>query len=601
MRNIKDMKELPHIGIIGCGPRGLSALESLYRKASLENVRINVTVFEETDQPGAGPVYDTEQPETNWLNVAERAVDIWAREESKFDGFVIPAFPTFQEWIGYVDSDRSNREPDFFPPRALMGKYLRERYESIAGVLKERQLIMEVHGKVVGAVPANSGIILEVLGGERYKVDEAVLAIGHQPIKLDGQLLSWQSASLQMDSPELFTDPYPIARIMETDLVSSGNKVAIRGFGLAMIDVARALSIGNGGRYELVDDSSRQMNYIASGNEPKRIVPFSLDGLPMAPKPLNLLIDTPYVPSKQQLARYTDSIEAAIGQGGPPNSTDFLIEAISPIVSEIYRSPIIDILEHEYGYDEIRTVTEKWLRDGKLDHELILPLDLTASEMLESFCAMATGHGKVSLDYCIGHVWRHCQPTMYRLLSFAQIDDDVIVEIVGLDERLKRYSYGPPVDSLQQMLALERAGILDLTYVNDPDIELTESGWTLKNSKESMTVGTMVNSVLDSPQILKVAEPLPKGLIQGANVEALHDKLGIRTAQDALVEFDNRDVSYNLAVLGRLAKGTLIGVDAIAECFGVRSELWAQGVIERIGNGAIMEDGEEIDSNPEPL
>ena len=92
----------------------------------------------------------------------------------------------------------------------------------------------------------------------------------------------------------------------------------------------------------------------------------------------------------------------------------------------------------------------------------------------------------------------------------------------------------------------------------------------------------MINAVLPAPQILKVTSPLPKGLITISKIEALHDTLGIRTQKNGITEFDNTEQSFPLAVLGRLAKGSLIGVDAIAECFGIRSEFWAEGVLKRI-------------------
>jgi len=592
---------LPCIGIVGCGPRGLSALESLFKNASLSKQQVKALVFEETDQPGAGPVYDTGQPDTNWLNVAERAVDIWGRDETEFGDFTIPAFPPYQEWIGHNRKNHSALEPDYFPPRARMGQYLRERYESMANVLEKQGLMTRIHGKIIGAKVGKTRILLEVLGGKSYDVDEAVLAIGHQPIQLDGQLRSWQSVSLQMDGPTLFTDPYPIDSILESDVLAKNGRIGVRGFGLAMIDVARALSIGRGGKFKLVDKDTRRMEYMASGNEPIRIVPFSLDGLPMAPKPLNLKIDRPYVPSNEDKEQYSNTVETALSDADSIKSTEFLIQAFSPLVARIYCSPKMDRLDMMLDTKDVRDLTIAWLRDDNFTHRAILPKDMNVVEMMERFCAMATGNGKVSLDYCIGHVWRHCQPTMYKLLSFASLNDVIIAKIVALDERLKRYSYGPPIDSLQQLLALERTGILDLSFVKAPDIDLNEAGWSLKVAKNEITVETMINSVLDSPQILKAAEPLPKGLINGADVEPLHDKLGIRTKQDALVEFENRDASYPLSVLGRLAKGTLIGVDAIAECFGVRSELWAQGVIARLGKGTVTEEGEVMDNAKEPL
>lgn len=577
---MSNESDIPIIGIIGCGPRGLSALESLYHHASREGALVRSLVIERTRQFGAGPVYDTEQLDSNWLNVAERAVDIWPREGSVFDSFSIPAFPTFQEWMAFDTENTPDSEPDWFPPRSKMGEYLRERYDSIAGVLEKNGLLKVVHGEVVSAVPEDDGIAIEIIGGERFHVDEAVLTIGHQPVELDDQLGSWQARTMHMDDPTLFTDPYPIERLLESGHIS-GAKVAIRGFGLAMIDLARAFTTELGGDFKILDERSRKMEYLASGREPSVIVPFSLDGLPMAPKPISKKIDAPYVPSKRELMRYADDVRNSMESNNGLDSTEFLIKAISPLIAKKFRSSNMSTVEHFCTIEELESITASWLRDGNLEHKVILPLETDVITMMERFVGMATGTERATLDYCIGHVWRHCQPTMYELLSFAPLSDSLVADIVALDERLKRYSYGPPVDSLQQILALERAGIVNLDFVNNPNIELNGSGWILTDRNESITVGTMVNSVLDAPKILKVAKPLPKNLINGSIVEPLHDALGIRTEENGIVEFKNKDFDYPLAVLGRLAKGTLIGVDAIAECFGIRSELWAAGVLAR--------------------
>lgn len=575
-------KEPKTIAIVGCGPRGLSALESLYTEASKTNTLIYSLVFEKTAHPGASPVYDIGQEDGNWLNVAERAVDIWERKKINFDTFSIPAFPTFQGWIGYSDKEVDATDIDIFPLRSTMGMYLNERYNSIADVLLERGLLTYIQGEVQAMHPDTHKIKIDVIGKQHFIADEAVLTIGHQPIELDEQLAVWNKQVINIDTPTLFTQPYPIKNIVESGVIIPQNTVGIRGFGLATIDLLRAFSEGMGGAFKVKNESTREMEYIPNGKEPKKIVPFSLDGLPLSPKPLHKKIDSLYVPTSEQLADYKKSITTAINSAKTLKSTSFLIEAIAPLIVETYIAKHINSFPHDLNKSEMKKVIESWLYNEDFKHPLIIPTDTPAKKILQLFVGMATGHKAVSLDFCIGHVWRHCQPTMYKLLSFAPLSDKLLSDIVALDERLKRYSYGPPVDSLCQIIALENAGKLTLDLVNDPAIKLTEDGWTLTKNKNSFVVQTMINSVLPAPQILKVTSSLPKGLINNSKVEALHDTLGIRTQKDGIVEFDDSEQNFPLAVLGRLAKGSLIGVDAIAECFGVRSKYWAEGVLKRI-------------------
>ena len=581
---MKKIDELHDIAIIGCGPRGLSALESLFKVASQQNTIPTVLVFEASDYPGAGPVYGLNQTESNWLNVCERAVDIPSRTKIFFENFSIPPFPDFQDWSGYTKQHAPETAVDKFPPRSKMGEYLNARFESIAKILKTEKVMALLHGEVHRIDWENGKVTIDMVGGVNYQAKEAVLCIGHQPIELDEQLTRWQKRATRLDTIDLFKQPYPTSRILESSVVRNGSAIAIRGFGLAMIDVVRALSEGLEGKFEVTDEKTRKMRYVLSGKEPDTIMPFSLDGLPMAPKPLNKKIDRLYVPSPEELSTYETSVTQSMESSEPPESTDFLIRAISPIITKKFLALGVRTFDHSLSASELTEIIESWLSNAAYSHELIVSKTLPAATTMRKFIDMATGTDLVSLDFCIGHVWRHCQPTMYRLLSFAPLPDELIAAIVNLDERLKRYSYGPPVDSLQQVLALDRAGVLNLDFVKDPDIKLNENGWEFSLSNQKLTAEVMINSVLDAPQILKVVSPLPKGLINTSFVEPLHDKLGVRTKKNALVESENTEEIIPIALLGRLAKGTLIGVDAIAECFGIRSEFWAEGVVERLRN-----------------
>ncbi len=575
--------KLYNVAIVGCGPRGLSALESLYKEASISNNKIQVVVFEKSKFPGAGPVYDLQQPDSNWLNVCERALDIPNREAVIFENFDIPSFPDFQEWCGYNDRLEDEIVTDRFPLRSKLGEYLNARFESIADVLKAQGLMEYIHREVVNTYFEDGLIHINVLGGGHYSADEIVIAVGHQPIKLDGQLTSWQNRVMNLDSVKIYTQPYPISRILDSETINSDSIIAIRGFGLATIDVLRALTEGMGGKFDIINEVTGELVYKASGREPKEIFPFSLDGLPMAPKPLNKKIDNLFVPSRTELEWYSAVVKRSIDQESSLVSPKFLIHAITPLVIMKFQELGSRVVNQSFSKEKLYEIIVGWLVDENFEHELILSKNLNTLEMMESFVAMATGHGEVSLDFCIGHVWRHCQPTMYRLLSFSPFTDELISEIVALDERLKRYSYGPPVASLQQIIALVRSRKVSLDLVSNPNIKLKEDGWHMTKGRVSAIATIMINSVLDAPEILKVVSPLPKALVNSALVEPLHDKLGIRTEQDGTIDKDGKKIGVPIAILGRLAKGTLIGVDAIAECFGVRSIFWAKGVLSRLG------------------
>ena len=576
--------EFTVIGIIGCGPRGLAALESLYSKAAHKNILPKTIIFEQTLQLGAGPVYDVTQAATNLLNVSERAVDIPPRERVEYKDLIIPGFPTFQSWSGYDEATSDASEVDRFPLRSMVGNYLRARFDSIADALTDQGLLQVVHGEVISACPKNGGIRIRISNGGSYQVDEAVLTIGHQPTEPDEQLSDWLSRAANSDRSKLFEDPYPVKRISAFVGEASPETIVLRGFGLAMIDIVKALTEGMGGCFKITDDATRSMEYQSSGREPKSIIPFSLDGLPAAPKPMNRKLDLPFIPSDDELREFREVLQQAMYGNTVPKTIDFLIRRISPLIAKRYTGPDMLTPVHGHAEQDIQDLVQSWLHNASFTDDLIIPLEWKAKDMMVAFAGMASGQREVSLDYCIGNVWRYCEPSLYETLAFSPLSDSLIVEIVALVERMKRYSYGPPLDSVQQLLALERAGILNLDFVNDPAIELKATGWRMEKSGKVATADVLVNAIMDSPQILKVTSELPKSLIDGSLVEPWEDSLGIRTEKNGLFDFKDKDVAFPLAVLGRLTKGTLVGVDAIEACFGNSSKWWAEGLMDRMAN-----------------
>ena len=569
------------VAIIGAGPRGLSALESLYASVanSQMNTQVKTLLFEGTDQLGNGPVYSMNQPDTNWLNVSERGLTIPERNAIQGQDIHIPHFPSYQDWANFDAEKDTGSSPDKFPLRSHVGKYLRLRFESIASKLKEIGLLEISQEKVIGLKyeEANFNVHTDT---KTYHADEVVLTIGHQPTGLDEQMAKWKSESDGNDEITLIENPYPVAKSISN--VEDGDVVALRGFGLAMIDVARSLTVGLGGSFKLKNKFTREMIYHPSGKKNVQLVPFSLDGLPMTPKPLSLDLDEPYIPKEGEIATFKERLENDIQNEVKISDTGFLINAITPLIVQKFLALGAKSETHHLKEEELEKIIETWFKDETTEHELIVSKSLSAYESMRAFADMASGNTKISLDYCIGQVWRHCQPPMYEVLSFSPLKDEVIAEIIQLDERLKRYAYGPPVDSFMQMLALVDSGVMTFDFVSDPEILLSGKGWKLSKGGKTVRATSMVNSVLDVPKLLEVNSPLVTGLLNDSLVEPVHTSLGINTDEKALVELTTSKEIVPLCVLGRLVKGTVIGVDSILECLGERADLWAEGLVARI-------------------
>jgi len=571
------------IAIIGCGPRGLSALEDIFTEY-VKNKRayeLKVLIFERTGKFGCGQVYAPNQTLHNWLNINERALTIAERERIQLNNESVEGFPSFQDWNGY-DPD-STEEIDAYPPRAVLGTYLEARFNSMAKKLKQCN-VLEMHASLVTSLKfKNDAFLIEDDKQKTYSADEVVLTVGHQPTQISKQIENWKQHEANTVGVTLYHKPYPIEGLFNDSTINGNSRVAIRGFGLAMIDVVRGIAGFTNSRFDIVNSDTQKMTFHPGANCPKKIIPFSLDGLPMAPKPINASIDNWFLPTDAHFNMLKGNLKNYRSQPEQVDSTATIVTTMAKIIVDVFLSLRTKSISHNYNTEALQTLVEAYIEDDKTASDIIISNTLSAKTIMECFVNMAVGQQKISLDYCIGQVWRHCQPTLYEYLSYTEFHKDVILDIIQLDEKLKRLSFGPPVASLQQLLALLESGIMTVKAVDDPNIECTKNGWVLDGLNNDFTANIMINSVLDSPKVLLTDTPLIKQLLKDKYVFPIHEKLGFKTNKNGMASSTSKEQELPpIAVLGRLAQGTLLGVDAVLECFGKRSKFWAKDVLKRL-------------------
>ena len=572
-----------NLAIIGVGPRGLCALEEVVKVFAKSKKELPfIQLFEEHKLLGAGQVWNENQSNLNWLNISQRALhNLKGREELTVSNTLIPSFPSYIDWIPKENKNQNKSDADLFPPRYLMGKYLHERYNSIANPMIKNGLCEIVQERINHLEYQNNSFELysEKSGKKVFK--EVLLTIGHQPTQDSKQIANWKKYVAETPNVTLFDKPYPIEQFINSSKINKDSTVAIRGFGLAMIDNLRALTMGKGGEFEITNNRTFESIFKTSDKVPKKIFPFSLDGNPMVPKPLNAEIDEYFTPDEKEMKTFKASISKYTNGLEFTESIDFLLNAVANIAARQYHKLAKKSVYFFEPIEAIEQVALEWLNDEYYEHPSLYPTTNEPAKTIETFLKMATDLEKVSLDYCIGQVWRHCQPAMYKLFSHAALSSKVMAMVVKLDERVKRYSYGPPVESMQQILALYKADIVSFDLANDPKISETGNGWKLSNKKDAINCEVILNSILDSPHLLKVNSSIIKKLLTNDIIEPIHSEFGIRTQSNGLVSRLNDKELLPLAFLGRLCQGSVLGVDAILECFNVRVENWAKGVLER--------------------
>jgi len=582
------MKIKKKLAIIGVGPRGSMAFENLVIEFCSQNALKNcsISLYEKSNHPGSGPIYRANQPDANWMNVSHRFLELGAREkiESNELGITVEAFPTYHEWITKKNITIDDNI-DVYPRRSFVGNYLQERFQSLFRPLQVKGIV-DLKKDLVQKISLCDGQV-EILAkeGTSYMYDEVLLTIGHQSTKIDEQMQSWKNFITENKLEEnlhLFTNPYPLSQYLECDYINENTTIAVRGFGLSTIDIIRAVS-EKIGKLEIVDDTTRATKFICSGKYKNLFAPFTLEGLPPIPKPLNKIIDNQFSPRPEHLESLKNQLSDKSIQRKARGAV-FLTQAMVPIIAEMYLNLENNNNLNCLSKQEIEEVLTNFLKDEKFTHQ-VLTNNVSVLNLMKEYVQMSLGETAVSLDYCLGQIWRHCQETIYRSLSHNELSAEVFKEIIALDERLKRYSYGPPVESIQMLIALAEKKILNLVFLDNPNINICASGWKLRVSDKEITAQLMINSVLDAPKILETETAIIKNLLEDNLVQAAHEDLGVLTNEYAYIFSQKNNSTLPVALLGRLAKGSVIGVDAILECFGPRSKNWAkQAVLNLLRN-----------------
>lgn len=591
------------IAIVGAGPRGSFALENILcefsklanDKASADKLNTigvcDVHVYEASRYPGCGPNYAPDQLASNQLNVPLRSVPMASR--AQLQGIVsLNAFPSFKDWYHHRNTI-DDTTIDHFPPRAQVGSYLQERFMSLLEVNSEAISVKLITAYVVDVQEQSKRWVLTTdqttyqtsdQTVENNLYDDVLFCIGHQPTALEEQLVRWGKQTDDSEGRVIYMNPYPSERIAHDEQISSKSTVALRGMGLSTIDVVKSLTIERGGRFEAIDELSMKYRYHPSGREPAGIAPFSLDGQPMAPKPINEELDLRYRPPSAVI----ESIEQTLknhksNEFQNDGLRDQLIDLVSDAALPIYQSLCSDEYPQSTKSNtnnsahDTQTAIRQWLLDESFKVESIVDTQLPTADIMHRFLDMATGQCQPSLDYCIGQVWKHCQPIFYRSLSFRSYRGDVIASAIALDQRMKRYAFGPPVEATAYQLALCDANILHFRVADDPDITLTNEGWAFCENQDAILANCLINTVLSEASVDAMDTPIVRKLQRRELINLVHEKLGARAFENGHLSSSKKSLSGS----GRLITGTVFEADALDCCYGEDLPGWAKNTVAR--------------------
>jgi len=489
--------------LVGLGPRGAGLLERLVSNAAAERSGPLEVHLVDPYPVGGGRVWRSAQSDLLRLNTTAEDLTAFVDESVAMAGPLTPG-PTFDAWCRTHGADLDDPAlaaealtlgPLDFPTRRLASAYFDFAVRRTLSRVPASMTITTHAQRAVDLRESDDGREVVVLeDGEVITADGVVLVNSHVDVRPAPRFAALASFAAERGLTYL---PPGYAGDLDLSAVPAGQDVLVRGFGLDFVDLMVLLTQGRGGRFVAAGDAvGGRLAYEPSGAEPHLLVG-SRRGVPYHAKPTyRLRADKPETTTfcTQQavgaVLRRGDAIdfradlwplvgrEAAwgfyreLGLGHPERITTSwpaFADTFAALEweSDAYRRWIAGTVPDRAdrfdpaaldrplrglrvtGPDELAHVVRRYLTD-----DLARRADARYSADLGAFFALLA-----------------VLPVVGPALASPRMDprslvEDFYGEFMGF---FSFWASGPPPDRVEQLLALEEAGVV--TFLG-PDLEI---------------------------------------------------------------------------------------------------------------------------------
>lgn len=416
----------PKIAIIGSGPTGIYTLKGLVDSKT----PLSITIFEVESEPGKGTPYHPDINDRAMLsNIASIELPVireslvqWLRRQSD----------TELQRLG-VNRD-AIMEREFFP-RVVLGEYLQSQFLQLvrSGQMGGHTVDVKARARVVDIALQENDIRLSVTRPDEERVDYAfdhvVMATGHD----------WPD-NIEV-KPGYFVSPWP-APVLKT---IGACKVGILGTSLSAIDALITVATAHGSFF--LDVSGQLQFHPAPDSDAFHVTLMSRKGLlPEA----DFYCEIPYEPP--QICSQA-AINALLASG----RHDLLDEVFG-----LFRRELV-AADPDYSAQ---------IGLSRLTVETIAPAYFSAREQSDAFVWAARNLAEAELNKVNGYTvpWRYAILRMHEVIAkvIPQFDDTDLGRFHKHFKTVFVDDYATvPHESIKRLLALRRAGKLDIVALGD--------------------------------------------------------------------------------------------------------------------------------------
>jgi len=556
------------IGIVGGGPKGLYALEELFRNLKKGKTQGKFRVFwwNETHNFGSGPNYQPDQPDYLLINYCIGHVDAWDRTQDNNKELL-----SLVHWLEKTKNNQVKVQPTDFASRALVGYYLQNVLIEIIKSKPETIELFLIPEKVCNIQKLANAKLMVHTHNKEYVVDNLLLTTGH--CYQNTPLVNFGDNHI----PENYLpSAYPIQVLKK---IPPKKNVGIIGWGLTFIDVVLALTEGRGGTF---DDHG---NYIANGIEPV-LLPFSRNQLPIMPRgPI-------YGKNTYQLYYLDENWFQLMKSISKERKIDFRNDIFPWLEKELsfaYYSTFLQTREvskvekHIESLPESKKFTYKDLLFPKM------PTSATAQETyiryIEYLIDEAEKGELKSPLMAATAVWREASPLIADLYKTGGFTGE---SQYYLDKELFgafcRTSYGSPIENMKKILALLKANVIKTQWLNKTEViyNKNEPHFLLRSKEYTEKVDFIVDARIARPELKQNNSRLYKTLYENNMVNPFENE-GYTpgcVAMDVTGKVIHKD-NLHLYFYGTNTEGVMLDNDSLSRKKNNLAPHWVTGILKQ--------------------
>jgi uncharacterized NAD(P)/FAD-binding protein YdhS len=478
--------------IIGLGPRGLTLLDRLIEtyRWKKPDYRLRVHAVE-PGEPGQG-VHRSSLLDHLLVNTPARMITMFPHQAiagapARREG---PSLPEWARMAGYrrvgshylvcdVEVGEEISDEDYLP-RGLLGKYLSWYFDKTVSNLPGGLTV--VHNKLRAIDVAFRGgeiVAVKLETGFQLKTDFLFVATGHgvsQPSSREIAFSKFVRDNEHRNGKLLFIrDPYPLEKLESVD---SRATVALQGSGLTAHDIIAELTVGRGG--EFVQDGNRLV-YRTSGREPSLLL-FSRSGLPFCARAVNqkkvgALYKAHFFRTDVILAMRNKAL-AAGGDGRLDFDRDVLplmVKEMAYVYAVASRGSICEPSSYEPSAQDLESVEAAMHPLRSSTFQSIQEFKRFIVDYLEADLRQAELGNQAAPIKAAVEVIRESRECLRLAVEYCGLTAESHKKFdARYQPMMNRLTFGPPMQRNRELLALIRAGVLDLAAGPDPTIRTDE-------------------------------------------------------------------------------------------------------------------------------